>query len=606
MTSPSPSTEKGTGRPSADSKSDTTPPPGRSIHTPKLRVAPFSLQSSFPFTVFFAVNFLAALYAPIQDCDEVFNFWEPTHYLNHRFGLQTWEYAPEYSIRSWLYIVIHAMIGKVGSLLSSNKAFEFYMVRTVLAIACAASETCLYSAISRTLNPRIGIMFMMAMVFSPGMFHASVALLPSSFSMYTAMLGTAAFMDWRGGLKTHLGIMWFGIGAIVGWPFSAALVVPLVMEDVFLAYLSMDRSEAAFRYIDGFARSLIVLALQVCIDAFFYHKLVVVPWRIVMYNIFSGSSRGPDIFGTEPWHFYFRNLSLNFNLWFLLAAAAGPLVGAELLLRNRTSAKRTSIRSLVFVSPFYLWLTIFSVQPHKEERFMYPIYPLLSLNAAIALHTLLSYFGTADPRTLMGKIPAKIKLAVVSTFIISAIGVGTLRTIGIVAAYRAPLQVYAPLRRPEFIGSEQTICLGKEWYRFPSSYFLPSGMRAKFVKSAFDGLLPGEFSEAKVGFGFFPGSWLDPSGMNDQNVEDPGKYTDIDHCTFLVDSYFPGAQTSSVEPNHILDTDTWEELQCSNFLDTRHTHLLGRTLWIPDVDMIPVEFRRKWGRYCLLRRKQHS
>lgn len=243
-----------------------------------------------------------------------------------------------------------------------------------------------------------------------------------------------------------------------------------------------------------------------------------------MYNIFSGSSRGPDIFGTEPWHFYFRNLSLNFNLWFLLAAAAGPLVGAELLLRNRTSAKRTSIRSLVFVSPFYLWLTIFSVQPHKEERFMYPIYPLLSLNAAIALHTLLSYFGTADPRTLMGKIPAKIKLAVVSTFIISAIGVGTLRTIGIVAAYRAPLQVYAPLRRPEFIGSEQTICLGKEWYRFPSSYFLPSGMRAKFVKSAFDGLLPGEFSEAKVGFGFFPGSWLDPSGMNDQNVEDPGKY----------------------------------------------------------------------------------
>lgn len=155
---------------------------------------------------------------------------------------------------------------------------------------------------------------------------------------------------------------------------------------------------------------------------------------------------------------------------------------------------------------------------------MYPVYPFLCLNAAIALHTLLSYIGTADPRTIMGKIPAKLKLAVVSTFIIFAIGIGTLRTIGVMTAYRAPLQIYAPLRRPEFTRSEQTICLGKEWYRFPSSYFLPGGMRAKFVKSAFDGLLPGEFSEAKIGFGLFPGSWLDPSGMNDQNIEDPGKY----------------------------------------------------------------------------------
>lgn len=274
MTSPSPPTEKGTERPSTESKSHTTSEPGRGVHTRNSRVAPFSLQSGFAFTVFFIVNFLAALYAPIQDCDEVFNFWEPTHYLNHRFGLQTWEYAPEFSIRSWLYIVIHAIIGKTGSLLSSNKAFEFYMIRTVLAMACAASETRLFSAVSRTLNPRIGIMFVMAMIFSPGMFHASVAYLPSSFSMYTAMLGMAAFMDWRGGLKTHLGIMWFGVGAVVGWPFSAALIVPLVMEDIFLAYLSIDRSEATFRYLNGIVRSLLVL-VRGSISIFFSEHLLI-------------------------------------------------------------------------------------------------------------------------------------------------------------------------------------------------------------------------------------------------------------------------------------------------------------------------------------------
>ena len=49
-------------------------------------------------------------------------------------------------------------------------------------------------------------------------------------------------------------------------------------------------------------------------------------------------------------------------------------------------------------------------------------------------------------------------------------------------------------------------------------------MRAKFVKSEFDGLLPGQYNEAEIGFGFFPGTWLVPPGMNDQNIEDPGKH----------------------------------------------------------------------------------
>lgn len=218
-----------------------------------------SHYSRMVFAVFLSSNLLAALYAPIQDCDEVFNYWEPTHYLNHRYGLQTWEYAPEFSVRSWLYIVIHAVVGKFGSLLSPKKAFEFYFVRIVLAAVCALSETRLFSAISTSLNPRVGITFGLAIVFSPGMFHASVAYLPSSFSMYTAMLGVAAFMNWRGGLKTAEGIMWFGIGGIVGWPFSTALIIPLVAEDLFLASLIGEWSEVIYRYLDGIVRSMIVL-----------------------------------------------------------------------------------------------------------------------------------------------------------------------------------------------------------------------------------------------------------------------------------------------------------------------------------------------------------
>ncbi len=217
------------------------------------------LSTTLMFAIFLASNLLAALYSPILDCDEVFNYWEPTHYLNHRYGLQTWEYAPEFSVRSWLYIVIHAIFGKLGSLLSSNKAAEFYFVRISLAVVCAVSETSLFSAIYTTLNPRVGVTFGLAMVFSPGMFHASVAYLPSSFAMYTAMLGTAAFINWRGGLKTAQGIMWFGIGGIVGWPFSIALILPLVVEELFLASVTGEWSDVISRYLDGIMRTVIVL-----------------------------------------------------------------------------------------------------------------------------------------------------------------------------------------------------------------------------------------------------------------------------------------------------------------------------------------------------------
>ena len=37
------------------------------------------------------------------------------------------------------------------------------------------------------------------------------------------------------------------------------------------------------------------------------------------------------------------------------------------------------------LSPFYLWLTVMSIQAHKEERFMYPLYPLLCMNAAVTI-----------------------------------------------------------------------------------------------------------------------------------------------------------------------------------------------------------------------------
>jgi alpha-1,2-mannosyltransferase len=260
------------------------------------------------------------------------------------------------------------------------------------------------------------------------------------------------------------------------------------------------------------------------ISGFFYKRKEIVPLNIVLYNIFSGPGKGPEIYGTEPWHFYIKNLLLNFNIWFVLAVAALPLFIIQKLFSKARETAQTGLRTIIFMSPFYLWLGIFSFQPHKEERFMYPVYPALALNAAMALHIILVAFGDSDPKTLIGKIPARLKLFIVASCIIGSIDVGLARIYGTYTAYSAPLKIYEPLQNSSMASPGDSVCFGKDWYRFPTSYLLPNGMKAKFIKSEFDGLLPGEFSEAKTGFGFWSGTWLVPPGMNDMNREDPGKY----------------------------------------------------------------------------------
>lgn len=538
---------------------------------------------------------------PIQDCDETFNYWEPLHYLTHGYGLQTWEYSPEFSIRSWTYILLHALPIKAMQAVGINKKSQFEYLRILFAMIFAAIQTRLYAVISRTLHTKVGEVYLLISIAATGFHHSSSAFLPSTFAMYTGALGLASFMDMRRGPKTASAIMWFGIGALLGWPFAGALILPFVAYDLLISFAMGDVLHLISPYLDGIVRCLTILGIQVGIDAFFYRKLVVVPWRIVLYNVFGGQDKGPDIFGTEPWHFYIRNLILNFNIWFPLALAAGPLVFIEARLRAVSGLKQPLTRTLALTSPFCLWFAIFTLQPHKEERFMFPAYPFLALNAAISAYIIGSAAVSlvqSAPKSPRGA-PIYLSLIGFAIFTTSLL-LGVSRTIGFQRSYSAPMKIYDALQDPKIASPGATVCIGKDWYRFPSSFYLPYDMHAKFVKSNFDGLLPGEFSENRE-LGFFPGTWLTPSGMNDRNEEDFGKYTDVRQCSFLVDSRFSSVKATETEPDYAADTKSWKKIQCEPFLDSAATPFLARIIWLPEYSFVPQRLRRVWGEHCLLK-----
>ena len=86
--------------------------------------------------------------------------------------------------------------------------------------------------------------------------------------MYMSMLGAAAFMNWRGGLKTAQGIFWFAVGGILGWPFAAALCAPFVLEEAVIAMFSDKDAfiESIIRVCRGVISGLLVLVRILCMN----------------------------------------------------------------------------------------------------------------------------------------------------------------------------------------------------------------------------------------------------------------------------------------------------------------------------------------------------
>jgi alpha-1,2-mannosyltransferase len=56
----------------------------------------------------------------------------------------------------------------------------------------------------------------------------------------------------------------------------------------------------------------------------------------------------------------------------------------------------------------------------------------------------------------------------------------------------------------DFGSQSVNVCVGKEWHRYPSSFFLPdNNWNLKFIKSEFSGQLPAPFPVDGPGFYHF-------------------------------------------------------------------------------------------------------
>lgn len=273
---------------------------------------------------------------------------------------------------------------------------------------------------------------------------------------------------------------------------------------------------------------------------------------------------------------------------------------------------------------------------------MYPVYPLLCFNAATTLYLVrgwieVAYIKATSSPYRAGK-SSIFRLTTFAVIILTTI-ISVSRIFALSKYYHAPLDVahhfayeelprllnvtglLPPQREPRDKNEPEEptydltpikafdlrLCYGKEWHRFQGHYLVPEHVTVDFIKSGYNGTLPRHFDPSVGGISSL---WMRektrmvPSDLNDLNLEEPSHYVDVNTCDYLVELDLPlhlPSPSSIYEPRYAIDTAAWDRVACFPFLDTQHSSLLTRVLWVPGNAW---QQHNSFGDYCLLRNQK--
>jgi phosphatidylinositol glycan class B len=292
--------------------------------------------------------------------DEVFQYEEPAHKLAFGYGVITWEWRE--GIRSWVLPSLLAVVMKLVSYLACGSLTYIVAIRFLCSIGSLSAIWFAFAWTRTRANDRAALLAAgIVATWCQMVTYASHPL--SEVIAANFLLPGLYLLVWctkRRALPLIGGVM---LGIAVGFRFQ---LVPVVVTCLLVMLYKRGKRVAGLALL-GILLSLFVFDM---VDLLSLGTFAQSEWKYLAVNLIQGASRR---YGVSPWWWYVQTLFRNFTI-LLVPIVIGACADGIL-----------SLLCLVTIGAF-------SVIAHKEERFLYPVIPLLLVMAAIGIERAVSYF----------------------------------------------------------------------------------------------------------------------------------------------------------------------------------------------------------------------
>lgn len=297
--------------------------------------------------------------------DEYWQSLEVSHRMVFNYGYLTWEWKER--IRGFTYPLLFALIYKILQLINLDSVhLLIWLPRITQALLAAFADVKFFFFIRTLENRDVATWTFFCHLCSWFSWYCCTRTLTNS--METTITCLALFYFPLPGSKTHSSKKYLTLVALAVIVRPTALIVwlPLLMYHFW-------REDDKIRLITHkfIPIGAVTVAVSAVVDCIFYEKWTLVQFNFLKFNIFYSVA---DFYGSHPWHWYFTQG---------FAVVIGPHL--PLFLHGCTLAFK---RYKILLAAVFWTLAVYSLLPHKEFRFIYPVLPFCMVFCGISLANL--------------------------------------------------------------------------------------------------------------------------------------------------------------------------------------------------------------------------
>ena len=178
----------------------------------------------------------------------------------------------------------------------------------------------------------------------------------------------------------------------------------------------------------GIGSGVCCLFLTVAVDSYFWKRWLWPEGEVLFFNTVDNKSSD---WGTSPWHWYFTSaiargmlasyffVPVSLVHWTVAVQRKGKTSVWKSLFLIRPAGIDWS--SVALFAPVIAFLSLYSFLPHKELRFILPVFPMLALAAAMGISKLWRTSAKVKASALGAAFRAGIVAAIACSFVLSSI-----------------------------------------------------------------------------------------------------------------------------------------------------------------------------------------